>query len=246
MSFSATNLDDLSPLVLTKLTGALQAKASASVAEGKQMLSVAANSDRMTIDANRLEGLKVDFKVADLWGAKIVSGIAQLARAEVGGQSITGVKLTATGNASASDLELSGNARGLAINARGQLFGGPPTRLELASFTAQGGGQRITLAGPATVTYGANGLDIKDLAFRVGAGRLSLSGHSGSTLALKANAASLPLAAADLFSPGLGLSGVADGEATIGGTPGNPTGEWRVRLQRVVAPQMRNAGLARA
>ena len=106
----------------------------------------------MTIDANELEGLKVDFKVADLWGAKIVSGFAQLARAEVGGQSITGVKLTATGDASASDLDLSGNARGLAINARGRLFGGPPTRFELASFAAQGGGQRITLAGPATVS----------------------------------------------------------------------------------------------
>jgi translocation and assembly module TamB len=243
LSFSATNLDDLSPLVLTKLSGALEAKASASVAEGKQLLSVAANSDRMTIGANRLEGLKVDFKLADLWGAKIISGFAQLARAEVAGQSITGVKLTATGSASASDLELSGTARGLAINARGRLFGGPPTRLELASFAAQGGGQRITLAAPATVTYGGDGLDVKDLAFHVGAGRLSLSGHSGSTLALKANATSVPLAAFDLFSPGLGLSGVADGEATIGGTPGNPTGEWRVRMQHVIAPQMRNAGL---
>ncbi len=83
LSFSATNLDDLSPLVLTKLTGALEAKASASVADGKQSLSVTANSDRMTIGANRLEGLKVDFKIADLWGAKIISGFAQLARAEV-------------------------------------------------------------------------------------------------------------------------------------------------------------------
>src|ERR1700722_9396078 len=64
-----------------------------------------------------------------------------------------------------------------------------------------------------------------------------------SALALKANAASLPLAAFELFSPGLGLSGVADGEATIGGTPGNPTGEWRMRMQRVIAPQMRNFGL---
>ena len=189
LSFSATNLDDLSPLVLTKLTGALQAKASASVAEGKQALSVTANSDRMTIDANRLEGLKVDFKVADLWGAKIVSGFAQLARAEVGGQSITGVKLTATGSASASDLELSGNARGLALTARGRLFGGPPTRLELASFAAQGGGRRLTLASPATLTYGSDGLDIKNLTLLVDAGRLSLSGHAGSTLALKANAA---------------------------------------------------------
>jgi translocation and assembly module TamB len=243
LSFSATNLDDLSPLVLTKLTGALQAKASASVAEGKQALSVTANSDRMTIDANRLEGLKVDFKVADLWGAKIVSGFAQLARAEVGGQSITGVKLNATGSASASDLDLSGNARGLALTARGRLFGGPPTRFELASLAAQGGGRRLTLASPATLTYGSNGLDIKNLTLLIDAGRLSLSGHAGSTLALKANAASVPLAAADLFSPGLGLSGVADGAATIGGTPGNPTGDWRVRLQRVVAPQMRNAGL---
>jgi translocation and assembly module TamB len=243
LSFSATNLDDLSPLVLTKLSGALQAKASASVAEGKQALSVTANSDRMTIDANRIEGLNVDLKIADLWGAKIVSGFAQLARAEVGGQSITGVKLTATGNALASDLDLSGNARGLALSAHGRLFGGPPTRLELASFAAQGGGQRIALANPATVTYAADGLDIKDLGLRVGAGRLSLSGHSGSTLALKANATSIPLAALDLFSPGLGLSGVADGEATIGGTPSNPTGEWKVRVQHVVAPQMRNAGL---
>ncbi len=243
LSFSATNLDDLSPLVLTKLTGALEAKASASVADGKQMLSVAANSDRMTIGANRLEGLKVDFKVADLWGAKIVSGFAQLARAEVGGQSITGVKLTATGGESGSDLELNGNARGLALTARGRLVGGPPTRLELASFAAQGGGQRITLSAPATVTYGSNGLEIKDLAFRVGAGRLSVSGHSGSTLALRANATALPLTAFDLVSPGLGLSGVADGEATIGGTPSNPTGDWRVRVQHVTAPQMRNAGL---
>jgi len=243
LTFSATNLDDLSPLVLTTLTGALQAKANASAAEGKQMLSVAANSERMTIGANRLEGLKVDFKVADLWGAKIVSGLALLARAEVRGQSITGVKLTATGDASASDLELSGNARGLTINARGRLLGGPPTRLELASFVAQGGGQRVTLAGPASLTYGSDGLDIKDLALRVGAGRLSLSGRSGSTLALRANGADLPLAALDLVSPGLGLSGVADGEATIGGTPTNPTGDWRVRAQRVSAPQMRSAGL---
>ena len=127
--------------------------------------------------------------------------------------------------------------------ARGRLFGGPPTRLELASFAAQGGGRRLTLASPATLTYGSNGLDIKNLTLLVDAGRLSLSGHAGSTLALKANAASVPLAAADLFSPGLGLSGVADGEATIGGTPANPTGDWKLRLQRVVAPQMRNAGL---
>jgi translocation and assembly module TamB len=243
LSFSATNLDDLSPLVLTKLTGALEAKANASAADGKQLVSIAANSDRMTIDANKLEDLKVDLKVADVWGAKIISGFAQLARAVIVGQSITGVKLTATGTASASDLDFSGTVHGVAMTARGRLFGGLPTRLELASFAAQGGGRRLALAAPATVTYGSDGLDIKNLTFLVDAGRLSLSGHAGSTLALKASAVGVPMAALDLVSPGLGLSGVADGDATIGGTPSNPTGGWRMRLQRMIAPQMRNFGL---
>ena len=36
LSFSAANLDDLSPLVLTRMSGALQAKVSASAAGGRQ------------------------------------------------------------------------------------------------------------------------------------------------------------------------------------------------------------------
>ena len=63
---------------------------------------------------------------------------------------------------------------------------------------------------------------------------------------LKASASALPLSALDLISPGLGLSGVADGEATIGGTPGNPTGEWRMSLKRVIAPQLAQRRLAGA
>ena len=42
LSFGATNLDDLSPLVLTKMSGALQAKVSASAADGKQALAAVA------------------------------------------------------------------------------------------------------------------------------------------------------------------------------------------------------------
>ena len=141
----------MSSLVLAKLSGALEAKSSVSIADGKQSVSIAANSERMTIDANRLEGLKVDLKVGDVWGAKIISGFAQLARAEIAGQSITAVQLTATGSPSASDLDFSGIARGLALTARGRLFGGPPTRLELATFVVQGAGRRIDARGARDV-----------------------------------------------------------------------------------------------
>ena len=74
LTFSATNLDDLSPLVLTKLGGALQAKISAASGTGRQAVQVTAKSDRMSVGANRLEGLAMDVTIGDLWGARDVSG----------------------------------------------------------------------------------------------------------------------------------------------------------------------------
>ena len=243
LNFSASNLDDLSPLVLMKMSGALQAKVSASAADGKQAVAINANSDRMSVGANKLEGLKVDLKIDDLWSARSVSGLARLGRAEVAGQSASDIRLTATGQGDSSDLDFSGSARGLAVKAHGRLSGGSPIRLDLARFTAQGAGRTIALAGPATLIYGRDGLAIENFALRVDSGRLSISGRAGSTLDLRATAAGLPLAALDLVSPGLGASGTADGEATIGGTPGDPSGDWRVRLRRVSLPQTRSNAL---
>ena len=243
LAFSAGNLDDLSPLVLMKLGGAVQAKLSAAGANGRQSLQVVANSDRMAIGANRLEGLKVDLTVGDLWAARDISGVAQVARADIGGQAFSNLRLNATASGDASDIDLSGTVRGLGVRARGRITGGPPIRLDLSSFAAQGGARTIALAGPATLTYGDDGVDIRNFTLRVDSGRLSLSGHAGSRLDIKANATALPLAASDLFVPGLGLAGVADGEAAIGGTPSDPSGDWRLRLTNVSAPPTRSAAM---
>ena len=172
LSFSASNLDDLSPLVLMKMSGALQAKVSASAADGKQAVAINANSDRMSVGANKLEGLKVDLEIGDLWGARSVSGLARLGRAEVAGQSVSDIKLTATGQGDSSDLDFSGSGRGLAFKAGGRLRGGSPIRLDLARFTAQGAGRTIALASPATLSYSKDGLAIQNFTLRVDSGRL--------------------------------------------------------------------------
>ena len=129
------------------------------------------------------------------------------------------------------------------MKARGRLFGAPSTRFELASLSAQGAGQRLMLVRPTTLIYEGGGLDIENLVLAVNAGRLSLTGRAGSTLDLRAAMAGLPLSALDLVAPGLGLTGLADGEATIRGTPDQPSGDWRVRLKGLSAPQTRNAAL---
>ena len=239
LSFSATNLDDLSPLVLTRMSGALEAKISASATGGRQGLTIAASSEKMTFGANRFEGLKVDFAIGDLWGARSVSGLAQLARAEVAGQTLSNIKLTATGRGDSSDLDFSGSVFGFAVTAHGRLSGGPPIRFDLATFNAERAGRKIALAAPAAITYGSGGIDIQNFALRVDSGRLTLSGRAGPALDLHATATALPLAAFDLVSPGLNASGAADGEATIRGTPSAPSGDWRIRLRQVTLPQTR-------
>ena len=103
--------------------------------------------------------------------------------------------------------------------------------------------ERVSTAGAGFFGYQAEDVDAtialrhrfsQYFSFQAG-----LEGRAGSTLDLRATAAGLPLAALDILSPGLGLAGVADGEATIGGTPDNPTGDWRLRLKQVSAPQTR-------
>jgi translocation and assembly module TamB len=243
LSFSAANLDDLSPIVLTRMSGALQASLSASASDGKQSVAVTATSDKMAFGANRLEGLKVDFKIGDLWGARNISGLARLARAEVAGQTISDVRLTARPEGSSSDLDFTGSAFGFGLAAHGRVSGGPPIRFDLAAFTAQRGAQRIALAGPAAIAYGKDGITVENLALRVGSGRLALSGHAGPALDLRASATAMPLSALDLVSTGLGASGTADGEATIEGTPRDPVGDWRIRLRQASLPQARASAL---
>ncbi len=242
VSFGAKNLDDLSPLVLVKLGGTLQAKLTASGGEGRQSVAIVAGSDRMSVGDNRLEGLEIHGAVADLWGARAASGSARLARATVAGQSVADVRLTATPGADFSDIDASGVARGLAFKARGRLFGGSPVRLDLANLSAACFGHRIALAGPASLVFDS-GLEFRNFTLVVDSGRLSLAGRIGSSLDLRARATAVPLAALDLASPGLGLSGAAEGEATISGPSNAPAGDWRVRVTGLSALQVRSAGL---
>ena len=243
VSFGATNLDDLSPLVLTRLSGSVRASARLAKADNRQDAALSIASDKLAIGANVLSGLDVDLSVRDVWGAKIVSGIASIAGASLAGQSIGAVKLAAKGGADSSDLDFSGSALGMTVAASGTMSAAKSVRLDLARMSARGNGQSLALATPATLMFDREGVEINSLVVAVGGGRLTLSGRAGPTLDLRTSLAAIPLSAADLVARGLGLSGVADGEATIGGTLAEPSGDWRLHLKGLSAPQSRGAGL---
>ncbi|WP_158813189.1 translocation/assembly module TamB domain-containing protein [Methylocapsa sp. S129] len=244
LAFNTDNLDDLSPLALTKLGGAIKSQIELTAADNKQNAALTAHSARLDIGANHVEGLDANLTLSDVRSRPIADGMINVAKALAGGQTIADMRLKAKGATDGSDLDLSGQFRAIALKSQARLVVDPPMRLELANLSAQGNGQRLALAGPATLTLADGGIDVKGLALTSGGGRLTLDGRVGATLDAKLAVKALPLAVANIAAPGLGLTGTMDADAALAGTPGEPAGDWRLALNRLTAPQSRDAGLA--
>lgn len=239
----ARNLDDLSPLVLTRMSGDIDAAISLDGASGRQNAKVTARGQSLRYGDMSLERLDADLAGRDLYGRPVVDGVAALDRAVIAGETVSQVRFKATGTDAGSDLDLRAQARGFDLASRARLVPGDRTRLDIASFEAKRSGRRIALAGPASVTFLDRGVELRDLAIALDKGRVTLDGIAGEKLDLSLAIRAVPLSAAEIVQPGLGLSGTADGEARITGTSAAPEGDWRIRLARLVAPQTRSSGL---
>ncbi|WP_186420773.1 translocation/assembly module TamB domain-containing protein [Bosea sp. CS1GBMeth4] len=243
LKLAARNLDDLSALALAKLGGRIEADLKLTRPDGGQNLDLKASAQRLVAPGLSLDRLAADIAIADALRKPLVNGNVQVDRAVVAGEPVSAIRLVSTGGADASDISLDATARGFSLTSKGRLSIAGPLRFDLASFTATRAGRRIALARPASFTAIDSGVAIRDLAVALDGGRVTLEGEAGKALDLRFAAQSVPLSAARLVSPTLDLSGTLDAEATIKGTPEAPTGPWRVRIARLVAPQTRAAGL---
>lgn len=239
----ARNLDDLSALALAKLGGRIDADLKLTRPNGGQNLDLKASAQRLVAPGLSLEKLDAAFTLADALRKPLIDGNIQVDRAVIAGEPVSAIRLVSKGGADASDISLDASARGFSLGSKGRLSVAEPMRFDLASFTATRDGRRIVLTKPASFTAIEGGVAIRDLALALDSGRISLDGEAGRALDLRFSAQNVPLSAARLASPTLDLAGTLDAEATIKGTPEAPTGPWRLRIARLVAPQTRSAGL---
>ncbi|MDB5510834.1 MAG: uncharacterized protein JWR08_317 [Enterovirga sp.] len=239
----AANLDDLSALVLTRLSGSLEADVTLATPNGGQNARVVAKGSRIAAAGASIDRLEADIGLTDIYRRPIVAGSAAIDEASVGGERISRIRLNAQGNPGASDVTLTAAARGFDLDLRARVLPGDRTRIEVSQFNAVRGQQRLGLAGPATITIVDGGADIRNLALGLGAGRLTVNGTAGSRLDLQVSARAVPLSTAEIVAPGLGLSGTFEGEARIAGEASAPTGEYRAQIRGLVSPQTRELGL---
>ncbi len=243
ISLRAGNLDDLSPLLLQKLGGRLSADVAFVQRNGGQDATVKATGQMLSGYGASLDALKADVSVSDVTRHPVIGGAVAVDRATFDGQAITRLRLDATGRPQGSDVTVSATAAGFDLTAAARIVPADRIRLELSRFAANRGRDRIALAGPATITFADGGADIRNLALALGSGRLGIDGHAGQRLDLKAVARAIPLSVADLVSPGLGLTGTLEGDARVTGSAMTPTGDYRLHVAALAAPQTRSLGL---
>ena len=243
IAISARDLDDLSPLALMRLSGALEASVMANADAGRQQFAVTADGRRLAFGTNAINALKADLRTEMMSGRLVLNGTANIDQMVAGGETIQRVAFNARPNGEASDISLSALARGFNLAAAGKLGLGEIPRLDLASFSAARSGARIALAAPSTLFLEKGQVRTERLAIAIQGGEIELRGKVGAELDAVINARRVPLAAVDIVAPGTGLRGTLDARATLKGPAATPTGPFEATIRGLSAPQTRSAGV---
>ncbi|VIO77624.1 translocation/assembly module TamB domain-containing protein [Bradyrhizobium ivorense] len=241
--FAAGALADLSPLALAELAGSASLDLAASVDGGQQSVRLVGKGAGIRAAGAAIRSFDLRADGADLYSHPVLNADAKVNGAAFGGQTVSNIMLTSKGNADGSTIVLSAKAAGFDLDAAGALASRDRTRFDLNRFTARRGAQAIALQGPASFTLDDGTVLIEHLALGIGSGRFTVDGKAGKALDLKGVASAIPLGAADVVMPGLGLAGTLDASARIAGSASAPVGEYKVAVKQLTAPQTRSAGL---
>ncbi|MCJ8141874.1 translocation/assembly module TamB domain-containing protein [Ancylobacter sp. A5.8] len=240
---AAGNLADLSALALTPLAGQLNADVTLSSDEGRQRVAVKADGADIAAAGQRVGSARIDATVTDPTGIPLLDGTINLSGVDASGVRIANASVVAKGGLEGTDLTVDALAEGTTLRAAGRLTpreGGAVLRLD--RLTAERTGVRVATSAPATFTLVDGTVTIDRLALATGGGSATVSGSAGQRLDLNVDLRALPLALADLASPGLGLSGTLAGNARITGTPAAPGGNYELRITRLSSPVLAQQG----
>ncbi|ACA20649.1 protein of unknown function DUF490 [Methylobacterium sp. 4-46] len=248
LGLRAGSLDDLSALALTRLAGRLDAGITLARRDGRQDARVRAAGEGLRAGQIALARLDADLAGSDLRAAPRLDGRLAAERLVAAGETVETLRFEARSAAEASDLTIQARARGFLLDGAARLEAGRPEageapRLDLVRFAAQRGGDRLALAGPATLRLDGRDLVVEHLGLAAGSGRASLDGRIGHRLDLRASLSAVPLSLARLADPRLAVSGTLDGEVSLAGPAGSPEGRYALRVARLATPETRSAGL---
>ncbi|TXN20761.1 hypothetical protein FV217_16975, partial [Methylobacterium sp. WL9] len=128
LTVHAGNLDDLSALALAPMGGSLDAAVTLSRDGGRQDAAIRATGESLRYDRFGLARLDADLTAWDVFARPVIDGRLNADRLVAAGQTVDTVRLTASGTPQASDVTLTAQTRGFALDGAARLVPGEATR----------------------------------------------------------------------------------------------------------------------
>lgn len=246
LAFASPDLSEIGALALTELAGKLDGDVTLTVENGVQRAAVKLDGADVAAPGGKIGALNVAATVVDPAGKVTVDGTATASGIAAGGQVVDTLALAANGAPDGMEFSLKAGAQGSSADTDGRVIYSPSeTRIQLRRLDLAGGGKTATLAsglGPAEFTVRGSTVEIAGFALRTTEGGvLEVSGDIGEQLKLTARLSELPLALGNAFTPGLGLAGIARGDAYVTGPANDPQISYRIDVADLSVAQLRDA-----
>ena len=246
LRIASEDVSALAALAATKASGAVNGTVELSAVDGRQDAKADVSVRELDVAGNRVGEADIDATAADLFGTPVVDADVKASDIEAAGVKVRSFDGTAktSGNRTQFDAEAELAQAGATIAAEGAVVReGARTTVELNRLTGRASGAEISLAEPGSVTLENGVTSFENLALRVGAGEVSVSGSVGEQLDLQAEVSELPLDIANAVAPQLGLEGRVSGSAIVKGTAAAPDVTFDVNGSGVSAAPVRQAGI---
>jgi len=244
IDFAAPNLADLSALVLMELTGRLGGSIKFAMQEGWQTVRLKVDANDISAPDLRLSKATLNATVLDPLGTPIVGGKANLSALLVGEERIDSLAVTAKGRPMSTEIVLDAVAQDTTLKTTAEVSIQPgQISATISKLAASIRKETIRLAKPAQIKVRDGTVSIDQLALQLRKGRLTVQGTAGQKLNLVIDAKNLPLAIANRFAPGLGISGNMNASANLSGTAAKPTGTYAVQIKGLTTRSLKTSGL---
>ncbi|MBS7697287.1 MULTISPECIES: translocation/assembly module TamB domain-containing protein [unclassified Chelatococcus] len=243
LAVTAGDLRDLAPLVLAEIAGRLELMANFDAPDGKQAARITGSANRIDAFGVTLTDAKINATGRDLFKAPAFNGQVDIDGVATSGLTVSRARLTAEGEGNTTDVNLNAVVQGadLATSARiTPTDGGIDALIRRLTLSR---GQTLSLSPDARISLRDGTVTLSNVEVRAGAGRLTVAGSAGERLDVRLAARAIPLAIAELFAPGLGVTGALNGDVTLSGTAAQPSGRYNLTITNLTAPQISDAGL---
>ncbi len=247
ITIDATDLSEISPLVLTELAGWFKGEVILTHANASDAVKIDASGGDLVVPGASIGAVTIAATIKDPFDALKAQGRVTATNIDAGGSPIHHAQVEATSDGTNTNFSVDArlnsgpNADGVAATG----FIQPSDNAMLIGLNSLDGryqGVNTALAEPARILIG-NETQIKSFALKLGSGSLRASGGVGETLDISATANRIPLSLANAFAPELALGGSLSATANVTGPTNAPQARWSATINEISAAPLRENGL---